>query len=93
MTVPPDRPKEDLPPELSPGEAELLAATAKTLEDSRPLPRPEFRGRLRRDLAKGGRGAAPRWQPLAASYAAIGAALLAVAAIGLTGAGPFGLGS
>ncbi len=95
MTLPPDRHSEDLPPDLPAAEAELLAATAKALEDARPLPRPEFRGQLRRELTEGRRRRAwerqARWQPLAASYAAIGAALLAVAAIGLTGAGPFGV--
>lgn len=94
MTSRPDPEREDLPPDLTPCEAELLASMARELEDSRPVPRPEFRGQLRRHLTAGGRRSRSwgrlRWEPLAASYAVLGAAMLGVAAIGLAGAGPFG---
>jgi hypothetical protein len=97
MSAPADRHRDDLPPDTSTGDAETLAMMARTLEDSRPVPRVEFRGDLRRQLAQGPKRLSPirrrhltRWQPLAASYAALGTALLAVAAIGVAGAGPFG---
>lgn len=94
MSEPADRKREDFPPDLPPREIELLAAMAETLEDSRPLPRPEFRGELRRRLAGGrprpAKARQARWQPAAASYAVLGTTLLALAAVGLTGVGPFG---
>jgi hypothetical protein len=67
-----------------------LDAIARRLERERPLPRPAFRGELRRRLVAG--GARPlsltrvRRQILA--YAGSGFCLLAVAAAGLVGLGP-----
>lgn len=92
---PPDEIRRDLPPDLDPAEREQLVALAQRLEADAPLPAPTFRGDLRRRLmGLAGRrvhgGTAPRpIRALAAAYAASGALLLAVAAVGLASAGPF----
>jgi hypothetical protein len=90
----PDEIRRDLPPDLDPAEREQLVALAQRLEADAPVPAPAFRGDLRRRLVEGGRraggGTAPRpIRALAAAYAASGALLLAVAALGLASAGPF----
>jgi hypothetical protein len=66
------------------------------LRRERPVPAAGFRGALRARLAPGRRSpglerwiAGGRWRPLAATYSCLGAVLLAVAAIGLAGVGPF----
>ncbi len=62
------------------------------LSGARPLPAPSFRGELRRRLAgaQASGGVAPRRvRALAASYALSGLLLLAVAAAGVAGGGPF----
>lgn len=69
-----------------------LDAIARRLEAERPVPRAAFRGELRRQLLASGR---PRTAPqrlrlLIGAYASGGTALLAVAAVGLAGLGPFG---
>jgi hypothetical protein len=84
----------DFEPGVPPAERVRLAEVADQLERDRPVPRAAFRGDLRRLLADGGRGSvvttASRWRVLVAAYSGLGALLLAVAAIGLAGAGPFG---
>lgn len=92
--------RRDLPDDLAPREREALAAAAMRLQDERPVPGAGFRSRLRSRLmassrrrAEPGRlGSARRaatMRALGAAYATAGAALLAVAALGLAGAGPF----
>jgi hypothetical protein len=85
--------REDLEPNISASERRRLLEVSDRLGRDRPTPRPAFRGDLRRLLLKGGSGsarqAAPRWRILVATYSGLGALLLAVAAIGLAGAGPF----
>jgi hypothetical protein len=85
----------DLESGISAEERDRLAAVSQRLERDRPLPRAAFRGDLRRRLLSGRRGgseaavAPGRWRILVATYSGLGALLLAVAAIGLAGAGPF----
>jgi hypothetical protein len=76
---------------LPPEERQALSQLADRLERERPLPAAAFRGNLRRLLVAPRKPApgAPRWQALAASYAGLGVLLLAVAAVGLAGGGPF----
>jgi hypothetical protein len=85
----------DFEPGVTPEERTRLAGVAEQLERDRPVPRATFRGDLRRLLlADNGRSSvaarASRWRVLVAAYSGLGALLLAVAAIGLAGAGPFG---
>jgi hypothetical protein len=82
----------ELPGDLDPAERTALAATAARLVAARPLPRPGFRGDLRREtLARGGvltrRPARLRRRLLA--FVVAGAVPILVAASGLTGYGPF----
>jgi hypothetical protein len=85
----------DLEGGTSPEERVQLAVVSERLERDRPVPRAVFRGDLRRRLLRGRRGqseatvAPARWRILVATYSGLGALLLAVAAIGLAGAGPF----
>jgi nitroreductase len=85
--------RQDLDPDLTADERAQLARMSERLERDRPLPRATFRGDLRRSLLAGGRAPAAvglgRWRVLVATYSGLGALLLAVAAIGLAGAGPF----
>jgi hypothetical protein len=79
----------DLNPEpLSPEDHEL----GERLRQDRPLPHPGFRSMLRnRLLSEAGTTSAPaprRLRLLIATYASGGLALLAVAAVGVFGAGP-----
>jgi hypothetical protein len=60
-----------------------------------PVPRPAYRGDLRRrllSLSQAGFGRPPRLRMLVAAYASSGAALLAVAVIGALGVGPLATG-
>jgi hypothetical protein len=62
------------------------------LEQERPVPRASFRGDLRRHLTAGRRRSwnlAQRYRLVAATSTAAGAVCLAIAAIGVVGAGPF----
>jgi hypothetical protein len=89
--------RRDLPSDLDEAEREALVVLAMRLQAERPVPRPAFRGDLRRELL----GAAPRERRLSgvarprnirvlvASYIGSGLLLLGVAAIGLAGTGPF----
>jgi len=67
-----------------------LAALESRLEDERPLPRPAFRGELRRQLLSLGGAPVParRLRLIIAAYATCGSVLLVVAALGTAGAGP-----
>ena len=62
------------------------------LRAGRPVPRARFRGDLRRWLLAGGEGepAPRRLRLLITAYAGTGTALLAIAAVGVAGLGPFG---
>jgi hypothetical protein len=86
--------QDDFEPGVRPEEQARLAEVADRLERDRPLPRATFRGDLKRLLLGGGRAparvSAGRWRVLVATYSGLGALLLAVAAGGLAGAGPFG---
>ncbi|MFT3865053.1 MAG: hypothetical protein QM729_12330 [Solirubrobacterales bacterium] len=82
----------DFEPGVPPQERARLTEVADRLERTRPVPRAAFRGDLRRHLLNPRTTAAPaeRWRLLVATYSALGALLLAIAAVGLAGAGPFG---
>lgn len=70
-----------------------LDDVAARLEAERPVPRAAFRGDLRRRLMARGRerqSAPARLRLAITAYAGSGTALLAVAAAGLAGIGPFG---
>jgi hypothetical protein len=70
---------------------EGLDRVAARLESERPVPRPAFRGKLRRDLitsAERQPTKPPRLRLVIAAFAGSGTALLAIAAIGLSGIGP-----
>lgn len=81
-------------PSVGAEERDELIETARLLEASRPLPPPAFRGRLRRDLLsredRFSRGAQVRARRSVLAYGGSGTVLLAVAAAGLAGLGPFG---
>lgn len=84
--------EQDIDPTFSAEEREALALLGERLERERPLPGAGFRGELRRLLLTSPRrstSSSVRWRLWAASYAGAGALCLAVAAIGLAGAGPF----
>ena len=84
----------DFEPGVPAEERARLTEVADRLERDRPLPRATFRGDLKRLLLGGGRAServsTGRWRVLVATYSGLGALLLAVAAVGLAGAGPFG---
>ena len=63
--------------------------TAKRLEAECPAPSHGFQAGLRRQLTEARASARRRDRVLVAAYAGFGTALLAIAAIGLAGAGPF----
>ena len=87
----PDRIRRDLAADVKPEEAAALTAVAARLERDRPLPAPGFRGDLHRRLETVRASAvAPRQiRALALSSALSGLVLLAVAAVGVAGSGPF----
>lgn len=62
------------------------------LRTARPVPRASFRGDLRRRLLEQRENEATsrRLRFLITAYASSGAALLAIAAVGIAGVGPFG---
>jgi hypothetical protein len=82
----------DLDPDLQAPEAASLLAVADRLDRERPVPRPSWRGDTGRYLTselETTRHARPRrFRLLVAGYAGSGAVLLAVALIGVAGAGP-----
>ena len=72
-------------------ERDKLARLARRLERERPVPRPGFRGSLGRSLTRQlepHRAPSRRLGVLIGAYTGSGLALLAVAALGLVGAGP-----
>ena len=85
---------EELGPYVDRAEGAALDAVAEILEHERPIPRAAFRAALGARLAdQAGQRAARRPERLrlaVGAYLASGFALLAVGAIGLTGAGPLG---
>ena len=91
----PDDIRRDLPPDLERAESEPLVALARRLQAETPLPTPTFRADLRRRLMGGPAGRrlgtlTPHFaRTLAFWCVASGLVLLAVAAIGLAGTGPF----
>lgn len=94
----PDEIRRDLPDDLTHAESEELAALAMRLQALRPRPALSFRDELRHKLlggrrSKRGGGRTPgAVRALAAAYALAGTLLLATAAAGLAGAGPFAAG-
>lgn len=90
----PDEIRRDLLSDLEPSEGETLVAIGMRLREQVPRPAPGFRGELGRRLVRRenrDRGlVAPRLaRMLAACYVGSGLLLLAIAAAGLAGAGPF----
>ena len=84
----------ELRPYVDSTEAEGIDRVAEQLRSEHPLPRAAFRSQLRAHLTELAR-TRPTWRPrhlprLVLAYAASGAALLAIAAIGLSGTGPLG---
>ena len=76
----------------TPDEQEALTLIADRLEQGRPVPSAGFRGELRRTLLAAPRRSSTikqRYRLWAVSYVGAGAVCLAIAAIGLAGAGPF----
>jgi hypothetical protein len=93
VTAPdPDSIRRDLPSDLEPAEVERAIELGLQLSAARPLPDPNFRGELRRQLAgaqAAGAVAPRRVRALATSYVLSGLLLLAVAGAGVAGGGPF----
>ncbi len=76
---------------MSPSENDNVDRLAERLERERPVPRPAFRGALKRHLVGSPRArqlVPGRPRLLVGAYAGSGALLLAIAAIGLAGVGP-----
>jgi hypothetical protein len=71
---------------------EDVLVMAERLERERPLPSAGFRGELRRHLLLPGGTSPRRIRTLIAAYAGSGLAMLALAAVGLAGAGPLAAG-
>jgi hypothetical protein len=65
---------------------------ADKLSDERPRPTPVFRNEVRSRLLAGAKNRPARIRALIFSYAAGGTLLLAVAALGVAGAGPLATG-
>jgi hypothetical protein len=96
----PNRFRADLPPDMDDSQAEPLLNLAARLSSASPIPNPSFRGDLRRRLFRapsrrlsGLRLSRRTAQSLALTYVVSGAVLLAVAALGLAGSGPFAPGA
>jgi hypothetical protein len=80
----------DLESDLEPSERRELGAFAAQLTEQRPVPRPGWRSAVRaRLLGTSGEASRRRIRGLVFGYAASGALLLVVAAVGLAGVGPF----
>jgi hypothetical protein len=93
---PPDRDdyRDDLDETVTGPERRALLNLALRLAKERPLPRAGARSEIRSQLLGGGKREEAQLSPLRLralvfGYAAAGAVMLGVAAIGLAGAGPF----
>jgi hypothetical protein len=83
---------EDFESGMGDGERRELARLSEQLERDRPIPRPSFRGSLRRSLltpTRTGVATTFGFRTWVAGYATAGALCLLVAAIGIAGVGPF----
>ena len=86
----------ELRPYVDKTDAEAINELAARLSDAKPVPRAAFRGELRARLAEREQGAGiGGWRPqrlgaTIAAYAGSGLSLLALAALGVSGAGPLG---
>lgn len=77
------------------GESSQLVELARRLERERPMPRAGFRATLRRTLLDAQRERGPsrgKVRLQIAAFAGTGAALLAIAALGVSGVGPLAAG-
>jgi hypothetical protein len=79
----------DLEPKLEAEEHSELITLALRLTENRPVPRLGLRSAIRSRLLSQGEVARSRVGALIFGYATSGAALLAIAAVGLVGVGPF----
>lgn len=83
---------DELRPHVDKAEAQAINAVAERLIEERPVPRAGFRAELHARLVELGqrrlRSRPRNLRVLVAAYAGSGTACLAIAAIGLTGAGP-----
>jgi hypothetical protein len=79
----------DLEGHLDDRERESLSELAVRITEQRPVPSPGWRSAMRARLLGGSTAPRSRVAAMVFGYAASGAVLLAVAAIGLLGAGPF----
>jgi hypothetical protein len=77
---------DDFEPGLPADERESLERLASRLVGDRPVPRPAFRGELRRRIVRAPQTRRLRLRVLA--YLVSGAALLAIAALGVNDVGP-----
>ena len=77
---------DDFEPGIPADERESLERLASRLVGDRPVPRPAFRGELRRSVARAPQARRLRLRVLA--YVVSGAALLAIAALGVNDVGP-----
>jgi hypothetical protein len=79
-------------PAVEPRERPQLTKVDERLRAERPIPRPAFRGALGRSLLAGLEPSGERLgrvRALVAAYAGSGLCLIAIAAVGVAGAGPF----
>jgi hypothetical protein len=77
---------DDFEPGIPADERERLERLASRLVGDRPVPRPAFRGDLRRRIVRAPQ--ARRLRLRVVGYLVSGAALLAIAAFGVNGVGP-----
>jgi hypothetical protein len=80
----------DIREDLEPGESPEVVQLAERLLAARPVPRAAFRGDLGRRLRSRSPRMRARLRLVIAGYAASGALLLMVGAIGAAGGGPLG---
>jgi hypothetical protein len=78
---------DDFEPGISASERDQLERLAARLVTDRPVPRPAFRGEMRRQIATT-EPVLPGLRLRVATYLATGVALLAVAALGVNDVGP-----
>jgi hypothetical protein len=84
---------DELRPYVDRSQAEAIDRIGERLLAERPAPRAAFRAALRAHLAELAGGRRVAWRPrrlraLVGAYAGSGVVLLAIAAVGLAGAGP-----